>query len=155
MRTWRAVFALIVAISLLLQRRRTKINNCRYRHRHFILIHQQPLCVAWRQHTSLGPNAFIQGTNPRNVLFWNVAQPVSRATVTAVVCPTWRYFTQAEGFHTQLLISVCHLRKISTTGAIFCFVLGFMEPGSVCERYCGYLTMLDLVGPWTDHCQAV
>jgi hypothetical protein len=35
---------------------------------------------------------FSEVTNPRNVSFCNVAQPASTATVTAVVCPTWRDF---------------------------------------------------------------
>jgi hypothetical protein len=48
---------------------------------------------------SLSPYAFFQVTNPRNVLFCSVAQPVTRATVSAVVCPTWRDITQAVGFH--------------------------------------------------------
>jgi hypothetical protein len=46
---------------------------------------------------SLSPYAFFQVTNPRNVLFCNVAQLVTRATVSAVMCPTWRDITQAVG----------------------------------------------------------
>jgi hypothetical protein len=91
--------ALIVAIVLLLLQRRETIKNYHYRHRHYIVIHRQPLCVVQRQNISLSPYALFQVTNRRNVLFCNVAQPVTRATVSAVVCPTWRDITQAVGFH--------------------------------------------------------
>jgi hypothetical protein len=64
-----------------------------------------------RQNISLGPYAFFQVTNPRNVSFCNVAQPASRATVASVVYPTWQDITQAVGFFT---ISVCLARTIST-----------------------------------------
>jgi hypothetical protein len=37
--------ALIVAIDLLLLPRRGRMKNYHYRHRHYIVIHQQPLCV--------------------------------------------------------------------------------------------------------------
>jgi hypothetical protein len=74
-----AYLARIAAIVLLLLQRSTRSNNYIYRHRHYIAIHQQPLCVAWRQNTSSSPYAFFQVINPRNVLLCHVAQPVSRA----------------------------------------------------------------------------
>jgi hypothetical protein len=49
--------------------------------------------------TSSGPHAFFQVTNRRKVSFANVAQPVSRATVAAVMHLTWRYFSHGVGFH--------------------------------------------------------
>jgi uncharacterized MAPEG superfamily protein len=96
--------AVILAIVLLLLQRRTRKTNYHYRHR----------------------------PNPRNVLFCNVAQPASRATVAAVVCPNWRDTTQAVGFHHYICLSLkkefCisvlwllfHRRSVS---ALFCFVV--------------------------------
>jgi hypothetical protein len=52
---------------------------------------------------SLSPYTFLQVTSPRNVLFCNVAQPVSRATVSAVVCPAWRHVTQTVDFIKDVL----------------------------------------------------
>jgi hypothetical protein len=89
--------ALIVAIVLLLLQR-TSIKKYHYRHRHYIVIHQPPLCVVLRRNISLSLYAFFRVTNPRYVLLCNVAQPVTRVTVSAVVCPTWRDITQAVGF---------------------------------------------------------
>jgi hypothetical protein len=57
------------------------------------------LCAVRRQNTSLSLSEFFQLANPRNVFFRNLAQPVSKATVAAVVRPAWRDITQAEGFH--------------------------------------------------------
>jgi hypothetical protein len=48
-------------------------------------------CCLKTNTTSLGPHAFVQLTNPRIVLLCNAAQPASRATVAAVVCPTSIY----------------------------------------------------------------
>jgi hypothetical protein len=52
-----------------------------------------------------------------NVLFCNVAQPVCRATVATVVCPTWRDITQAVEF----IITVCLLRNTNNSNtALHC-----------------------------------
>jgi hypothetical protein len=53
--------------------------------------------------TSLVPHAFFQVINPRNALFCEIAQPVSRVTVTAVECPSSTDFTQAVEFHALCL----------------------------------------------------
>jgi hypothetical protein len=63
----------------------------------------------------LSPSTFFHVTNPRKVLFRNIAQPVSRATVTAFVCPTWRDTTQSLGFH-HTHIHQYPLRMISAVG---------------------------------------
>jgi hypothetical protein len=96
--TRRPYLALIVSIVLLLLPRTKRSKNYHYHHPHYIVIHQQALCVVGRQNTSLGPHASFQEINPRNILFCNVAQPASKATVATVVCPTWKDITQAAGF---------------------------------------------------------
>jgi hypothetical protein len=57
-------------------------------------------CLKTKHIISLSAYPFFQLTNPRNVLFCSVAQPVTTATVYAVVCPTWRDTTQAVGYFT-------------------------------------------------------
>jgi hypothetical protein len=148
---WRAVWsylALIVAIVLLLLQERTRRNNYHYRHRHYIVIHQQPFCVVWRQNISSGPYAFFHVSNPRNVLFWNVAQPVARATVPADVCPTWRDITQAVGCHhisVSLMNAFYRLRQYSV--AQVCPAKRVILPSFIgsppgCSVYVIYLTYL-------------
>jgi hypothetical protein len=60
-------------------------------------------CCLKTKHIVKSFYAFFQLTNPRNVLFCNVAQPVTRAPVSAVACPPWRDITQAVGFYYELL----------------------------------------------------
>jgi hypothetical protein len=81
-------------------KRKFRFAKCgNYRHRHYFFCNTSAtaLCCL-KTNISLRPYAFFQVTDPRNVLFSNVAQPVTRATVSAVVCPTCRDIAQAVGF---------------------------------------------------------